>query len=106
MEEERDHEEEEERERRGGDGNENARGHRGGREREEQEEKEGSRPEPVEGIGDEAFWAGDQINASLYVRKDDTIIRLSVGGPESRPDKIKKTKALAGQVLKRLEGRS
>lgn len=90
---------EEEREKRGEAGNENERARPGGREK---EEKEGSRPEPVEGVGDEAFWAGDQINASLYVRKGDIIVRLSVGGPESRPDKIKKTKVLAGQVLRHL----
>ncbi|HEY3025917.1 MAG TPA: hypothetical protein VGJ55_07195 [Pyrinomonadaceae bacterium] len=71
------------------------------REREREEEK-GAQPQPIPGLGDEAFWAGNQINASLYVRKSNVIIRLSIGGPEDQTVKIKKARALAEQVLKRL----
>jgi len=59
-------------------------------------------PTPVAGIGDEAFWAGNQINSSLYVRGSNVIIRLSIGGPDEPSVKITKAKTLAEQVLKRL----
>ena len=68
----------------------------------EREEEEGARPQPVPGLGDEAFWVGNQLNATLYVRKNNAIVRLSIGGPEDESTKIKKATALAEQVLKRL----
>ena len=74
----------------------------GGREEREREEEEGARPQPVPGLGDEAFWTGNQLNASLYVRKNNVIVRLSIGGPEDQSAKIKKARALAEQVLKRV----
>lgn len=79
---------------------------RGGERKEEGtrkgEEEEGAPPQPIPGLGDEAFWTGNQLNASLYVRKNNAIVRLSIGGPEDRSAKIKKARALAGHVLKRL----
>lgn len=68
----------------------------------EQEEAKGGQPKPVAGIGDEAFWTGNQINASLYVRGSNVIIRLSIGGPDEQSVKIGKAKTLVEQVLKRL----
>ncbi len=59
-------------------------------------------PEPIAGLGDEAYWTGSQINGTLYVRKKDIIVRLSIGGAEDQPSKIKKARALAEHVLKRL----
>jgi hypothetical protein len=75
---------------------------KGERDRGEEEEAKGGRPTPVAGIGDEAFWAGNQINSSLYVRGSNVIIRLSIGGPDEQSVKINKAKTLVEQVLKRL----
>ena len=72
------------------------------RKEELEREKEETRPQPVPGLGDEAFWSGNQINGALYVRKDNVIVRLSIGGPEDQSSKLKKARALAEQVLKRL----
>jgi hypothetical protein len=99
-------EREKERGRAGGNRSSSARAE-GERERErgeerEQEEAKGVQPTPVADIGDEAFWAGNQINASLYVRRSNVIIRLSIGGPDEQSVKIKKAKTLIEQVLKRL----
>jgi hypothetical protein len=74
---------------------------REGEEREREEEQSG-RPQPVPGLGDAAFWSGNQLNSSLYVRKDNVIVRLSIGGPEDHATKMKKARTLAEQVLKRL----
>ena len=59
-------------------------------------------PQPVEGIGDEAFWSGTQVNGSLYVRKGPSIIRLSVGGPADQAAKIEAAKRLAEKVAAKL----
>jgi len=72
------------------------------REQREAEEKGSAGPKPVPGLGDEAFWSGNQLNSSLYVRKNNIIVRLSIGGPEEQSAKIKKATALAEQVLSRL----
>lgn len=71
---------------------------RGGRE--EEEESEPARR--VEGVGDEAFWLGNNRAGALYVLKGGHILRLSVGGPEPEASKIEKSKALAAKALRRL----
>jgi hypothetical protein len=71
------------------------------KEREEDEEEE-SKPQRVTGIGDEAYWTGNQLTAALSVLKKDTVVRISVGGPEDQAVKIKKATALAQKVLKGL----
>jgi hypothetical protein len=80
---------------------EEAKGEQQGGER-DREEREASRPQPVSGVGDEAFWSGSQISASLYVFQKGVIIRVSLGGAEDQPTKIKKATALVQQVLKHL----
>ncbi|MCA1817688.1 MAG: hypothetical protein LC746_15095 [Acidobacteria bacterium] len=80
-----------------------AKGERQGEEQGRGEQgSEASRPQPVSGVGDEAFWAGNQISASLYVHKKGAVVRISLGGAEDPADKIKRAAALAQQVLKRL----
>lgn len=69
---------------------------------EEHEEENAGRPKSVDGLGDEALWSGTQINGSLYVRKGETIIRLSLGGPEDQETKIEKARALAENALEQL----
>jgi hypothetical protein len=65
------------------------------------ENKKGSDGEPVAGIGEEAFWVGDNKMGVLYVLKKDKLIRLSIGGPDSN-DKLEKSKTLMGKALGRL----
>src|SRR2546423_1305669 len=73
----------------------------GGRAREE-EEGEANPPQPVPGIGEEAFWLGSPKAGALYVLKGDNMVRVSVGGPDDMKTKIEKSKKLATLVLKRL----
>lgn len=68
----------------------------------EREEGEAARPHAVPGLGDAAFWTGNQLNSSLYVRKNNVIVRLSIGGPEEQSAKMKKATALAEKVINRL----
>ncbi|HVI23629.1 MAG TPA: hypothetical protein VM691_09110, partial [Myxococcales bacterium] len=56
------------------------------REGEEEEEKE--RPERVKGLGEEAFWTGSARLGGLYVLKKGSILRLSIGGAESKDAKL------------------
>jgi hypothetical protein len=69
----------------------------------EGEEKEHELPpQPVKGIGDEAYWVGDPKVGVLYVLKGNRYLRLSIGGPEEQRVKIEKMKELARRALKRL----
>jgi hypothetical protein len=71
------------------------------KEREEGVEEE-SKPQRVAGVGDVAYWSGNQINAALSVLRKDTVVRVSIGGPEDQATKIKKATALAQKALKAL----
>jgi len=73
----------------------------GGHAREE-EEGEANPPQPVPGIGEEAFWLGSPKAGALYVLKGDQMVRVSVGGPDDMKTKIEKSKKLAAKALKRL----
>jgi hypothetical protein len=70
--------------------------------KEGENERESSAPLPVSGIGDEAFWMGNQITGALYVLKKNIYLRISIGGPDKVSMKIEKTKTLAQKALKRL----
>jgi hypothetical protein len=70
-------------------------------EREEPEES-ASAPMKVRGVGSEAFWVGGRGTGSLYVRKGDAMVRVSVGGAGTDKDKIEKSKKLAAKALKKL----
>jgi hypothetical protein len=72
-----------------------------GKDREEEEEKE-SPPQPVSGVGEEAFWLGNRVAGALYVLKNNSILRISIGGPGDASSKIEKSKALAQKAIKRL----
>ncbi|HMJ24753.1 MAG TPA: hypothetical protein VK475_02960 [Pyrinomonadaceae bacterium] len=67
-----------------------------------EEEEEGARPERVNGLGEEAFWLASRVGGALYVLKKDVFFRLSVGGAGDEKAKLKKSKTLAQQVLKRI----
>jgi hypothetical protein len=70
-----------------------------GKDREREKEEMESKPRPVPGVGDEAFWVGSGVKGSLYFRKDDTVLILSIGGAEDEPTRLKKTIQLAQHAL-------
>jgi len=59
-------------------------------------------PQPVEGVGDEAFWVRNGPMGALYVLQREGYLRISVGGREDAPAKIRKTRTLALKALQRL----
>lgn len=67
-----------------------------------EEEEEGAHPERVKGLGEEAFWLASRVGGALYVLKKDVFFRISVGGPGDEKAKLKKSRTLAQQVLKRI----
>ncbi|MFL6526871.1 MAG: hypothetical protein ACJ8IQ_02105 [Chthoniobacterales bacterium] len=69
-------------------------------EREEGEKK--AKPEKVDGIGEGGYWTATKIGGALYVLQADTCLRISVGGKDDLPTKLKKSRALAELALKRL----
>jgi hypothetical protein len=78
----------------------------GGHDEKEPEGEEESRPQRVKGLGEEAYWSGNQITGALSVLTKSAVVRVSLGGPESRDEKIKRASALARKLLKQaLSGR-
>jgi len=71
-------------------------------EEEEGDEEEDSRPQRVQGLGEEAYLTGNRRTSTLYVLKGDAVLRLSVSGPDERAAKLKRATALAAKALKRL----
>jgi|SRR5215207_299510 len=67
-----------------------------------EEEEEGLPPARVKGVGDEAYWVGNDKVGALYVLRGDKFIRISVGGGDKQDKKIEKAKALAQSALKRV----
>jgi hypothetical protein len=68
----------------------------------EGDEEDESRPQRVAGLGEEAYWSGNQITAALSVLGKNAVVRISVGGPEGQDEKIRKASALARKLLKQL----
>ncbi|MBA3242476.1 MAG: hypothetical protein H0T60_14700, partial [Acidobacteria bacterium] len=64
--------------------------------------KKFERPRPVDGLGEEAFWLGNNKMGALYVLNKNRMVRVSVGGPDEEGSKIEKSKKLAEKALKRL----
>jgi hypothetical protein len=67
-----------------------------------EEGEETTPPKRIDGVGEEAFWAGNRVGGALYVLKADVFIRISVGGPDNEEKKIEKSKTLAQKALSRL----
>jgi hypothetical protein len=59
-------------------------------------------PRAIPGLGEEAYWVGNNLSGSLYVLQDEFFVRISVGGPGDESAKIERSKALAQYALKRL----
>jgi hypothetical protein len=75
---------------------------KGGDERGEEGEERKNPPKKIDGVGEEAFWAGSRFGGALYVLQKNYILRISVGGPADQVSKIDKSKALAQKALSRL----
>lgn len=59
-------------------------------------------PQRVPNVGDEAFWSGNQITGTLYVKKGGFVLAIGVGGPASQAEKIDKATKLASKALAKL----
>ena len=68
----------------------------------EQEEEEGSPPQKVNGLGDDAYWIGSRVGGALYVLKGSSYVRISIGGGADQSNKITKSKTLAQKAMARL----
>lgn len=74
----------------------------GGR-RKKNREEEHWRPERVAGVGDEAYWSGNQKMWTLSVLGRQRVVRVTlVGGPDVQAENLKRATGLARKVLKRL----
>lgn len=67
------------------------------------EEEESSNAVKVDDLGDEAFWMGDARAGILYVLKDNSYLRISLGGADDQDTRLAKAKALATAALARLK---
>jgi hypothetical protein len=67
-----------------------------------EEEKESGPPQPVRGIGEEAFWMGNARVGALYALNKGKLVRVSIGGAYDPKTRLEKTKPLVANVLKRL----
>lgn len=66
-------------------------------------EEEHWRPRRVAGVGEEAYWSGNQKMWTLAVLRRGTVVRVTLAAePEAEAEGLKRATALAGRVLKRL----
>jgi len=66
------------------------------------DKKKSDKPKLVPGVGEEAYWVGNNKIGVLYVLKNDRIFRISIGGAEEGDVKLAKSKTLAESAVKRL----
>jgi hypothetical protein len=95
-EEEREREREREREKKDRDKDKKTRG------RGEEEEEEGTPPQKVSGVGNDAYWTGSRVGGALYVLKGNAYLRISIGGSGDQTSRINKSKTLAQKAIARL----
>ena len=76
--------------------------HVAGKESEPEREEEGSKAQPISGLGEEAYWVTNPVAGALYVLQGNTFLRISIGGVHKESARIEKSKALARAVVKRL----
>ena len=60
-------------------------------------------PQKIEGLGDEAYWVGNDIIGALSVLKGSHYFTISVGGPGGQSAKLEKSKKLANFAITRLQ---
>ena len=56
----------------------------------------------VRGVGDDAVWSGNHLVGALYILRRDIVLRISVGGPGTKAQKIAKARRLGARALARL----
>ena len=76
------------------------------KESEQEKKEESTPPQPIEGLGDQAYWLDNKLGGALYVLKGDEFFRVSLGGIADAQLRINKATSLARGVLKRLESSS
>ena len=59
-------------------------------------------PRAVDGVGDDAFWTGDSRAGALYVKRGDTVLRISIGGVADEVERLRRSRILAETALRRL----
>ena len=64
--------------------------------------KKTEKPKSVPGVGDEAYWLGNEKAGALYVLNKGKIVRVSIGGSDDAAAKIEKSKKLVANVMRRL----
>jgi hypothetical protein len=71
---------------------------------EEEREREGRGPtrREVRRVGDEAYWLPTPVGGTLYVRLDENLLRIAIGGNASDADRLARATALARRALPRL----
>ena len=69
---------------------------------EEEAERAENHARKISGIGEEAFWSGNQMAGALYVLKGKAVLRISVGGAGTEKTKIEKSRQLAAIALQGL----
>jgi hypothetical protein len=67
-----------------------------------EEEEEGTPPQKVSGVGEDAYWVGSRVGGALYVLKGNAYVRISIGGAGDQTSKINKSKSLAQKVITHL----
>ncbi len=67
-----------------------------------QETKKAEKPKSVAGIGDGAYWVGNNKIGALYALKKNKLVRISVGGADDEREKVDKSKVLVEKALRRL----
>jgi hypothetical protein len=72
------------------------------REQKDKEHEEEAKPIKVDGVGDDAYWSADRMGGALYVLKNNSFIRISLGGPDDKNAKLEKSKTLAKKALQRM----
>jgi len=72
------------------------------KEKKGEEIEESVPPQKIAGLGEDAYWLASRVGGALYVLKKDLFFRISVGGAGDEKSKLKKSKTLAQQVLKRI----
>ncbi|MBV9403997.1 MAG: hypothetical protein JO211_01535 [Acidobacteriaceae bacterium] len=68
---------------------------------ESEEEEAAAKALPVAGIGSEAFWVHSFVG-TLYVRKSDQFVRISMGGKLSDEERLARAKSLAADALRHM----
>ena len=56
----------------------------------------------ITGLGDDAYWLGDERMGALFVLKGSRYFRISVGGPGNQEAKTERSRKLAEKALTRL----